>query len=124
MIHVIQGRVGANEKIKTVETKLGLREVIRNTIYVWDGRENSKSIPVRVEAWGDNAKKFAQYKKGETISIVGRLQATEIKPRGEKNPRTEIGYRILMIDEENKFLRMMNDLFLLYLQEENKSETR
>ena len=74
MIHVIRGRIGANEKINTVETKLGCQEAVHNTIYVWDGRENSKTIPVRVEAWGETAKKFAQYKKGEIVSIVGRLQ--------------------------------------------------
>lgn len=123
MIHVIRGRVGANEKINTVETKLGAREVIHNTIYVWDGRENSKTIPVRVEAWGNTAKKFAQYKKGEIVSIVGRLQSTEIKPKGENKVRTEIGYRILMIDEDNKVFMMSNEFLMIYLQSK-KSETK
>lgn len=123
MIHVIRGRIGANEKINTVETQLGAREVIHNTIYIWDGRENSKTIPVRVEAWGDTAKKFAQYKKGEIVSIVGRLQSTEIKPKGENKVRTEIGYRILMIDEDNKVFMMSNEFLMIYLQSK-KSETK
>lgn len=124
MIHVIRGRIGANEKINTVETQLGAREVIHNTIYIWDGCENSKTIPVRVEAWGDTAKKFVQYKKGEIVSIVGRLQSTEIKPKGENKARTEIGYRILMIDEDNKVFTMSNEFLMLYLQSKKKSETK
>lgn len=124
MIHVLRGRIGANEKIRTVETGLGSREVINSTIYVWDGRENSKSIPVRVEAWGENAKKFAKYKKGQTITIVGKLQSIEVKHRGESKARPEIGYRILMIDDEGKFLNMVNDLFALMMKFENeKNET-
>lgn len=122
MIHVIRGRLGANEKINTVETKLGRQEVVHNTIYVWDGRENSKTIPVRVEAWGETAKKFAQYKKGEIVSIVGRLQSTEIRPKGEGNVRTEVGYRVLMVDEDNKVFTMSNEFFMLYLQSKKRSQ--
>ena len=122
MIHVIRGRIGANEKINTVETKLGCQEVVHNTIYVWDGRENSKTIPVRVEAWGETAKKFAQYKKGEIVSIVGRLQSTEIRPKGEGNVRTEVGYRVLMVDEDNKVFTMSNEFFMRYLQSKKRSQ--
>ncbi|QIB69768.1 single-stranded DNA-binding protein [Aminipila butyrica] len=126
MLNVMAGRLAEDPQVRQIPNGT---YVCNTTVYVWPGKKGASpnspdrdSIPVKIEAWGEQALDIAKYNKGETVQFVGKVIDIKYRPKGLDRDLTVMGFEVKRIDHNKSILTEFNEILSGYAYEKDQKD--